>query len=241
MNKVIVISGGSQGLGKSIVVSLMENNFKIATCSRHENDFTKQMQINHPKKFFWQPLDISDRHGVKKFIQSVYKKFNRIDALINNAAVAYDGLLVLQPYDQIEKMLAVNLAGSIYLTRETLRYMMSKGTGVILNISSIIGQKGYSGLSVYSATKSALDGMTRSLARELGGADIRVNAIAPSYLDTKMSSTLNDEKRGQIIRRTPLNRLGKTKDIIGMVAFLLSDDARFITGQVITIDGGINC
>jgi 3-oxoacyl-[acyl-carrier protein] reductase len=137
-------------------------------------------------------------------------------------------------------LLQTNLHGALYMAREALRVMYRQNNaGRIINISSIIGSRGYAGLAAYSASKAGLDGLTRALARENGRRNITVNSIAPGYLDTEMSSSLNDKKRAQIINRTPLKRLGNVDDITPSIRFLLSSDAAFITGQTITIDGGI--
>jgi 3-oxoacyl-[acyl-carrier protein] reductase len=164
-----------------------------------------------------------------------------IQALVNNAGIARDGVLAtMRPVD-IDAVLDVNLRGTLHLTRLVARPMLTRGTGSILNISSIIGLRGYSGLAVYSATKGGLDAMTRALARELGPRNIRVNSIAPGYLETEMSSTLGAEQRDQIVRRTPLCRLGRPDDVVGAVLFLLSPASAFITGQTFVIDGGVTC
>ena len=164
-----------------------------------------------------------------------------LTASLNNAGVALDGVLAMANYADIEKTLGINLFGALATTREVLRSMLIKKRGRIINISSIIGNRGYSGLSVYAATKGGLDAMTRSLARELGSRRITVNSIAPGYLETEMTHGLSDSQKGQIVRRTPLGRLGTPEDIVGLVLYLLSDDAAFLTGQVITVDGGITC
>ncbi len=135
-------------------------------------------------------------------------------------------------------MLDVNLRASLLLAKECSRSMLSQGSGNIINIASIIAERGFRGLSAYAATKAGMIGFTRSLARELGARNIRVNAIAPGYLETDMSNSLQEKQREQIVRRTPLGRLGKVEDVIPVIQFLLSPASQFITGQVITVDGG---
>jgi 3-oxoacyl-[acyl-carrier protein] reductase len=199
------------------------------------------MKEKYPKHFFWKAVDGKDYEAVEQFIKEVHDSEGRIDALINNAGMAIDGVLTLMKPDDITSLLSLNLESCIRAARMCAKYMLMQQNGVIINISSIIGIRGYSGLAVYSATKAGLDGLTRGLARELGGRGIRVNSVSPGYLETEMSSTLGDTQRQQIIRRTPLGRLGKTDDVTGVVSFLVSEKARFITGQTIVIDGGITC
>src|SRR5262249_28152188 len=151
-----------------------------------------------------------------------YQRFGRIDALVNNAGVAHDGVLATMPDEQIQQMLSVNLQAALLLSKECSRLMLLEQGGVIVNISSIIGEHGFSGLAAYAATKAGLLGMTRALARELGPRNIRVNAVAPGYLDTEMSHGLSEAQRAQIVRRTPLSRLGQVDDVVSVVDFLLS-------------------
>jgi 3-oxoacyl-[acyl-carrier protein] reductase len=153
--------------------------------------------------------------------------------------VAIDHLLATMRDDAIDAMIETNLRGTIRLTRLVVRRMLPLRRGSIINISSIVSQRGYRGLAVYSATKAGLDAMTRALARELGAWKIRVNSVAPGYLNTEMTSKLSEDQQGQILRRTPLGRLGTSDDVLGPVKFLLSEDAGFITGQVLVVDGGI--
>ena len=172
------------------------------------------------------------------FVAGAHQRFGSIDGLINNAGIAHDRVLALTTDQQIDQMLQINLRASIVLARECSRLMLAQNSGSIVNISSIIAHRGFSGLATYAATKAGMLGLTRSLARELGPRQIRVNAVAPGYLETDMSSGLDDHQKQQIIRRTPLGRLGTVHDVVPLVEFLLSPASQHITGQVFTVDGG---
>ena len=238
--QVIVISGGSRGLGQAFVKRLLEQGHSVATFSRSTTPFVEQLIADEQtaERFYYESFDAANGEAIRKFVRSVHQKFGRIDALVNNAAIARDGVLALANEEQIEQMLDVNLKGTLLLTKECSRLMLLAGQGNIINVSSIIGERGFSGLSTYAATKAGMLGMTRALARELGPRNIRCNAIAPGYLETEMSHGLDDNQRAQIIRRTPLGRLGTVDDIVPWVEFLLSPNSAFVTGQVITVDGG---
>ena len=153
-----------------------------------------------------------------------------------------DGILATFPNSDSTRIIEINLIGALRMARLALRNMLSnKHGGRIINISSIIGSRGYTGLASYSASKAGMDGLTRALAREVGRRNITVNSVAPGYLDTEMSSTLQSRQRQQIIGRTPMARLGTAEDVVPVIAFLLGDDSRFVTGQTIIVDGGITC
>lgn len=237
-SQVVVISGGSRGLGAAIVESLLGNGHTVATFSRKATEFTSHCAENYPERFSFQEVDARDTDKLHEFTKQAYESFGRIDVLINNAAVAIDGVLALSRDEDIEFMLDVNLKAALILARESARYMLLQDQGSIINIASIIAMRGFSGLSTYAATKAGMIGMTRALARELGGRNIRVNAVAPGYLETDMSEALSEHQRQQIIRRTPLGRLGTAADVVPWVNFLLTDESGFVTGEVITIDGG---
>lgn len=243
MNKVVIVSGGSKGIGQAIVDNLLNSNCFVATFSRSESDFMKKRKENDPeqKQFFWQPIDIRDSEAVKKFVFSTFKKNNRIDGLVNNTGVNLDRLLSVTTDDEIDTVLSINLKSVFLLTRMVSRLMLQQNDGAILNISSIIGSRGFKGTSVYAATKAALVGFTKSLARELGSKNIRANAVLPGFIETDMTSGITGPRRDQIIRRTPLGRLGKVDDLTGVINFLLSDEAKFITGQSLAVDGGLTC
>ena len=236
--QTIILTGGSRGLGQAIAESLLDAGHRVIAVSRKPTEFTQRATNEFSGQFEFQPIDIRDSEALHNLAKETYSRFGRIDGLINNAAVAFDGVLALSRDEDIDAMLDINLRASILLARECSRYMLLRRSGVIVNVASIIASRGFSGLSTYAATKAAMIGFTKSLARELGPKNIRVNAIAPGYLETEMSAALSDSQRQQIVRRTPLGRLGTAKDVAPWVTFLFSPASQFVTGQVITIDGG---
>lgn len=240
--RVVVVSGGTRGLGLEIIKRFVEDGDIVVTFGRKiTSELQSLIEQYGPDQVKFTPLDLADLSGVRKFISHVRKDFGRIDVLINNAALANVGLLLTLNDHDIRSMLDVNVLGTLNITRACARVMSLQRSGVIINISSIVGKNGFRGLSVYGATKAALDAITRSLARELGPLGIRVNSVAPGFILTDMSASLSEEQRRQIIRRTPLGRLATVEDIVPVIRFLVSDEARFITGQVFVIDGGATC
>lgn len=243
IQRIAIVSGGSRGLGKSIVEYLIDLGYVVATFSRSCTPFIEEVQDrpSAEKFFLWKSIDGTNPGQVKTFVKDVYRQFGRIDILINNAGVGTDGVLGLMRENDIERIISLNLNCTIFLTQACSKIMLSQQSGSIINISSVNAVRGHSGVSVYSATKAALDGFTRSLARELGPRNIRVNSIAPGYFESDMVGELSESQRNRIIRRTPLGRLGSIKDIVGLVKFLISPDSEFMTGNTIVVDGGITC
>ncbi len=239
--KHIVISGGSKGLGLFLSQYLLKHGYKISSFSRHRTDEVEGLLKAHPNDYYFSEADGSKSTDIDAFCRHALEKLGNIYGVINNSAIAVEGVLATLPEIEIERMLAINLGGALSLTRLCLRNMLlSKEGGRIISISSIAGSKGYKGLSVYSATKAGLEGMTRSLARELGSRQITVNTISPGYMLTDLSKALNDEQRETIIRRTPLGRLTEFEDVTPVIELLLSEKGKFITGQTIAVDGGLS-
>lgn len=239
--KHIIISGASKGLGLGLAKALLHEGYKVSTCSRNPSAEIAELTEEY-SHFKWFQAEVGDEHQCRDFVAAAcaWAGETPLWGLINNAAIAQDGILATFPNVTTDHILQVNLHGAIYLAREALRvFLRQNSKGRIINISSIIGQRGYTGLAAYSASKAGLDGLTRALARENGRRGITVNSIAPGYMDTEMSAGLEAKKREHIIKRTPLGRLGNVNDIAPAVVFLLSDGAAFITGQTLTIDGGI--
>lgn len=239
-----VISGGSRGLGLAVVERLLERGDSVATFSRSGSAALDSLLAAHPDRFHAEQVDAAGPDALRDFVDRVAGRFGRIDHCIANAAVAHEGLVATVRDDEIEAMLDVNLRGSIVLVRECVRQMLirpvdARAASVVV-ISSVVAGRGSSGLAVYAATKSGLEGFAKSLAREVGPRGIRVNVVAPGFLETDLSASLSDRDRGRIARRTPLGRLGRPEDVVGAIDFLTSPRAAFITGQVLTIDGGSN-
>jgi 3-oxoacyl-[acyl-carrier protein] reductase len=168
-------------------------------------------------------------------------RFGRIDVLVNNLGIAVDGVLPTMRTQDISQGVQVNLTAALVLSQACSRVMLRQGRGCIVNISSVNAIRGHTGVAVYSATKAGLDGLTRSLARELGPRNIRVNSVAPGYFESEMARGVTEEQKQRIVRRTPLGRLASAEDIANAVYFLVSEQASFITGQILVVDGGITC
>ena len=241
--QVVIVSGGSRGLGLGIVRRALADGLAVATFSRGTSPAIDDLRANDPgaERFWWESVDGADPAALKKFALGTAKRFGAIDVLVNNAGIGLDGLLALMRPDDIQRALAVNLSAAIYLIQACSKIMLTQGRGNIISISSVNAVRGHKGVAVYSATKAALDGMTRSLAKELGPGGIRANTVAPGYFESDMVGELTEEQKARIKRRTPLGRLAAIDDIVDVVAFMMSPQSRFITGQTIVVDGGITC
>ncbi|HWF56530.1 MAG TPA: SDR family oxidoreductase [Solirubrobacteraceae bacterium] len=239
--RVALITGGSRGLGAGLVDAFLDAGYAVETCARSPTDNVERWERDYAGRFHFAAADLSNRTDAEAFVKGAVARRGQIDVLVNNAGIARDGVLALFRDDDVDQVVDLNLKGTVYVTRAASRVMLARRSGAIVNISSIIGLSGYRGLSVYAATKAALDGFTRSLARELGSRGITVNGVAPGYLRTEMSHGLDAQQLGQITRRTPLGRLGEPGDVARAILFLTDPANTYITGHVLVVDGGLSC
>ena len=236
----VVVTGGSRGLGLAIARRLAAAGYGVVTIARKMSD--QLSGAMHEKvgagSLDFLAFDLGDTQGIPKLARTLRKQFGAVYGLVNNAAVGTDGLLANMKNSQIEDLLRLNTLAPIMLSKYVVRSMMADGGGRIVNVTSIIGFTGYSGLSVYGATKASMIGFTRSLAREVGRLGINVNAVAPGFLDTEMTQGMDDDQRKQVARRSALRRLADVDDVADAVEFLMGDKAKSITGTVLTVDAG---
>lgn len=236
--RTILVTGASRGLGLAIAARLLqETDTRIAAVARSETDDFRALADAHPDRLVLFRQDLAELDALHGLVREITGAMGPLYGLVNNAAIGLDGLLATQHASDISRVLRLNLESPILLTKHACRSMLTVGTGRIVNVGSIIASTGFSGLSVYGATKAGLEGFTRSLARELGRAKITVNCLAPGYMETEMTAGLTEDKLASVRRRAPLG-LPKPEDVAGAVAYLMSPEAAMVTGTVMTVDGG---
>jgi len=238
MNKMVIVSGATKGLGLSISSQLVHAGYVVVGVSRTNSEEYLHLMSENPNSVFFHSFDFSDTKKITDLVKTLVKTYGRPYALINNAALGHDGILATMHENDIHELIKVNVEAPILLAKYVSRSMLLNKKGRIINVGSIIGSTGFNGLSVYGATKSALGGFTKSLARELGRANITVNTLAPGYMETNMTKDLQGDKLASIMRRSPLGRLAHVDDAAKAVIFLLSEGASSITGSTITVDAG---
>ena len=234
----VIVTGGSRGLGLDIVRRLAVNGYRAVAIARRMSDELAEVVESTPASTSFVPIDLGDVDAIPKFVKGLYKGFGPIHGLVNNAALGSEGALAMMANSQFESLIRLNTLSPIVLTKYVVRRMMSDGGGRIVNVASITAFTGYSGLSVYAATKSSMVGFTRSLAREVGRLGVNVNAVAPGFMDTEMTKNMDADRRAQIARRSALRRFPSTEDVADAVEFLLGDKSKSITGTVMTVDAG---
>ena len=239
--KVALITGASRGIGQSISIILAQNGAHVICVSRNINDVQSVADKITNQKFVASAAscDISSTHNVTELVKDIIEKHGRIDILINNAGITSDNLLMRMSEDDWDNVLNVNLKAAFTAIKAASRTMIKQRSGRIINISSVVGLMGNAGQVNYAASKAGLIGMTKSVAREFASRGITANCIAPGYIETEMTNKLKDEVKSSLNEQITLGRIGNVEDIAYAVAFLASDEASYITGQTLAVDGGM--
>lgn len=239
-DKVVIVTGGAQGIGKEIALEFSRQGGRVAifdinpqTLLATENELKK---TGEAVSFVVNVVSLDD---VKENVNKVIDKFSRVDILVNNAGITRDNLALRLSESDWDSVLAVNLKGAFSCVKATMKSMVKQRYGRIINISSVIGITGNPGQLNYAASKAGLIGFTKTLAKELGSRNITVNAVAPGYIQTKMTDALDSKVKEQMLSRIPLKKMGTPQDVAKAVSFLASSDADYITGQVLVVDGGL--
>ena len=240
--KVAVVTGASRGIGKAIALELAKTGHFVVI--NYNGSEEKAMETKAQIEALGGSAktvqcDVSNFEACEKFMKEIVDEYKTIDVLVNNAGITKDGLLMRMSEDDFMKVININLTGTFNCIRFASRYMMKQRAGRIINISSVVGVAGNAGQANYAASKAGVIGLTKSAARELASRNITVNAIAPGFIETDMTSVLKDEIKEKSVAQIPLGHFGKAEDIAHTAAFLASDNAAYITGQVIHVDGGM--
>ncbi len=238
----VIVTGASRGLGLAIARRLSGAGYSVTAVARSEGEALgaaiRHATTNGHGPIDFSPFDLADIEAIPDFTRELRKRHGPVYGLVNNAGIGTEGLLAMMHNSDIERLVRLNTLSPIVLTKYIVRAMMADGAGRIVNMSSIIASTGFNALSVYAATKAALVGFTRSLAREVGSLGITVNAVAPGFIDTELTAGLDAKGRDKIAGRSAMKRLAAPDDVARMVEFLMGDGGRNITGTVMTVDGG---
>ncbi len=240
-NKIAVVTGGNRGIGKSIALTLAQNGASLAICGTNEvtlKETATEIEKNGVKCLAHK-VDVSKVEEVENFSKAVLDTFGKVDVLVNNAGITKDNLLIRMTVQEWDDVLGINLKSAFLVTKAFVRSMMKARQGRIINITSIIGIRGNAGQANYAASKAGIIGLTKTTAREFASRNITCNAIAPGFIQTDMTNALGEKAKEELLKQIPLGFLGETADIAETVLFFASNEARYITGQVICVDGGM--
>ncbi|MBL7156736.1 MAG: 3-oxoacyl-[acyl-carrier-protein] reductase [Candidatus Omnitrophica bacterium] len=241
-DKVAIVTGGSRGIGEAIVREFARQGVNVAFNFLKSEDkalkVKKEIEEKGGKVLTFRQ-DVKEYDSIKVMVEGVKSHFGRLDIIVNNAGILRDKALMLMEEQDWEDVISTNLSGAFNLVRAAIVTFMKQKSGNIINLTSVAGLKGMPKQVNYSASKAGIIGLTKALAKEVGPYNVRVNAIAPGYIDTDMVQGLKENYRKELLKRIPLNRFGKADEVAKVAAFLASDEAKYITGQVITIDGGL--
>ncbi len=240
-DRVALVTGGARGIGKAIAWRLAEDGARVAVVdlSEHGASTAREIQVGTGRSTTFVAADIAKEAEAKDAVVAVESVLGPVDILVNNAGITRDGLLLVMEEDDWDAVLEVNLKGAFLMSKAVLRGMIKRRRGSIVNISSVVGRRGNAGQANYSAAKAGLIGLTKSLAREVASRNVRVNAVAPGYIETEMTAALGESARNAIMSQVPLGKIGTPEAVADAVAFLVGDSASFVTGVVLPVDGGL--
>ncbi|NNM67630.1 MAG: 3-oxoacyl-[acyl-carrier-protein] reductase [Spirochaetales bacterium] len=239
--KKAIVTGGSKGIGRAIVETFLKNGAEVYSLSRSEGDLEEMNRLaaESGTLFHQRSVDVGNEAQVTPLIKEILKESGGIDVVVNNAGITRDGLIARMAPDAWNEVLRVNLDSAFYICKAVAMSMLSRRSGSIINMSSVVGLHGNAGQTNYAASKAGLIGLTKSLAQELAPRGVRVNAICPGFIGTEMTHQLNDDQKEKLFARIPMARMGTTEEIARVALFLASDLSTYVTGQALPVDGGM--